>query len=108
MTIIELVKYFRQGGSYEEFCQNQLLDTESEVIEVYMSKPFDIKKPLQFFEIEKTGGTVEFIQDGISYFNLFDLYYFMDTIEESNTGTNKDLTDGKLSEIVFNYAINDA
>lgn len=56
MKLLELVKYFKEGGSYEEFCQSQSLNIEAEVVEIYMEKPFSIDNDLAFFEIEKTEG----------------------------------------------------
>lgn len=55
MKLAELIQFFRNGGSYEEFCQTQSLDTESEVVEIYMEQPVKIDNNLAFFEIEKTG-----------------------------------------------------
>ena len=54
MKFVELISYFKKGGSFEEFCQSKSLDFESEVVEVYMEKPFNLANDLAFFEIEKT------------------------------------------------------
>ena len=106
MKLIELVNYFRDGGSFEEFCQSQSLDKESEVIEIYMKKPLKLDNDLGFFEIEKTEGNIEYIHDDVEYSNLFDFYYFLDVIEDSNN--NKSLTDENIARLLYNYAINDA
>ncbi len=66
MKLVELVNYFRTGGSYEKFCQDKLLDVESEIVEIYMEKPFDLGNDLGCFEIEKTKGKIEYISK-ISY-----------------------------------------
>lgn len=108
MKLFELVKYFREGGSFEEFCETNSLDTESEVIEIYMEQPLDIDNKLAFFEIEKTEGKVEYEDKNIKYTNLFDFYYFLDSIEESKNAENKSLSNEKLTQLLFNYAINDA
>lgn len=108
MKLLELVKYFRNGGSYEEFCQKHSLDHESEVIEIYMKQPLKIDNDLGFFEIEKTEGNFEYSYDGIEYSNLFDFYYFLDTIEESNDAKNRSLSNEELTKLLYNYAINDA
>jgi hypothetical protein len=34
VKLIDLVAYFRNGGSFEDFCETQGLDTDSEVIEI--------------------------------------------------------------------------
>lgn len=108
MNLIELISYFRNGGSYEEFYQSRSLSLESEVIEIYMEKPFDLENIISFFEIEKTEGKREYTSNNVKYFNLFDFYYFLDAIEESNIGQNKSLTDQELASRLLSYAINNA
>ncbi|OJW02647.1 MAG: hypothetical protein BGO52_00600 [Sphingobacteriales bacterium 44-61] len=108
MKLVELVNYFRSGGAYEDFCQSQSLNTESEVIEIYMEKPFNLDNSLAFFEIEKTEGKNEYILNGVKYFNLIDFYYFLDSIEESNIDENASLTDNEIAKKIYDYAINDA
>ncbi|KFF18847.1 hypothetical protein [Chryseobacterium sp. JM1] len=108
MKLLELVQYFRSGGSYEDFCQIQSLDTESEVVEIYMEQPLKIDNNLAFFEIEKTEGNIEYSNNGMKYSNLFDFYYFLDAIEESNTGDNHALSNEELTKALYNYALNDA
>lgn len=108
MKLLELVNYFRSGGSYEDFCELQSLDQESEVVEIYMKQPLQIDNNLAFFEIEKTEGNLEFSYNGIEYLNLFDFYYFLDAIEESNNTDNKSLTNDEIAKRLYSYAINDA
>jgi len=108
MNLVDLVHYFKNGASYEEFCLSQSLDLESEAIEVYMKRPFDINNELAFFEIEKSNGKIEYFFEGASYFNLFDFYHFLDTIEESRYETNKHLADDEIARILLAYADNDA
>jgi hypothetical protein len=108
MQLTELVNYFRSGGSFEEFCQSQSLDHESEVIEIYMEKPFNFENDIFFFEIETTEGQVEFIHNEIQYFNLFDFYYFLEAIEESNSPDNQSLSNEIVASRLYKYAIADA
>jgi hypothetical protein len=108
MTITELIKYFRNNGNKNEFFENNSLDPESEVIEIYMREPFGIEKEIKLFEIEKTGGNLTYIHENIKYQNIIDFYYFMDFIEESKIGKHKYLTNEKLAKIFLNYCINDA
>ncbi|WP_299178599.1 hypothetical protein [uncultured Chryseobacterium sp.] len=108
MKLLELVNYFRNGGSYDEFCQTQSLNQESEVVEIYMKQPFKIDNDLAFFEIEQTEGNYEYLSNGEKYFNLFDFYYFLDAIEESNNNDNKSLPNEQIAQLLYNYAINDA
>lgn len=108
MKLVELVNYFRKGGSYEVFCQHHSLDIESEVVEIYMEKPFDIDNDIAFFEIEHTEGKSEYIFNGVKYFNLFDFFYFQDAIEESNNEKNVSLTDYEITKRLYDYSLNDA
>lgn len=71
MKLLELVKYFRSGGSYENFCNEQLLDPDSEIVEIYMEEPLDINGNLGFFEIEKTEGAYEFFKATIPILHWF-------------------------------------
>lgn len=108
MNLIELVNYFRKNGDIENFYQSHNLNSEAEVIEIYMSKPFSPKSEVSFFEIEQTEGSIEYKSHGIIYSNLFDIYFFKDFIEDSKKNKNSKLTDENLAEILLNYAINDA
>lgn len=108
MNLIELVKYFRKGGTYEEFCQENGLNFESEVIEIYTTKPYKLENDLAFFEIEKTEGKIEYHDNDKTYFNLFDFYFFQDAIEESHGHQNSSLPDETIAQKLFNYGINDA
>ncbi|MFP3591354.1 hypothetical protein [Chryseobacterium sp. SIMBA_038] len=108
MKLLELVNYFRSGGSYEEFCESHSLDQESEVVEIYMKQPLKIDNELAFFEIEKTEGNFEFSDNGTTYCNLFDFYYFLDAIEDSNNEENQSFTNEEIAKLLYNYAINDA
>ncbi len=108
MKLKELVNYFRKGGGYEEFCQTQSLNVESEVVEIYMEKPFDIDNELAFFEIEDTEGKAEYASNSVTYFNLFDFFYFLDAIEESKSEKNRSLSDEAIAKRLYDYAINDA
>lgn len=108
MTLTELINYFRATGNLKEFFENNSLDIESEVVEIYMKKPFNVENKIEFFEIEKTEGKIEFEADGIKFYNLIDFYSFLDFIEESKTQSQVKLTDKELAEKLLNYCIKDA
>ncbi len=107
MTLVELVHYFRSGGSLGKFCQSQRLSVDTEVVEIFMAKPFSIDNHLAFPEIEKTEGKTEYTCDGREYINMFDFYYFLDAIEESNSANNSHITDDTIAELLYNYAMKD-
>lgn len=108
MKITELVNYFRNEGSYDEFCHSKSLNSLSEVIEIYMEKPFKLENDLIFFEIEKTEGRREYVYNGLTYYNLFDFFYFSESITESNAGEYKSLPDNEIATMLLSYALNDA
>ncbi|MCF6408082.1 hypothetical protein L3C95_34660 [Chitinophaga filiformis] len=108
MKLVDLVHYFTNGGSYKEFCRSQSLELKSEVIEVYMEGQFDVNNEIAFFETEKTFGKVECVFNGTKYINLFDFFYFLDTIEESKSSENQAITDAEIASILLSYARDDA
>jgi len=108
MKLLELIDFFRDGGSFKEFCHLHSLHEESEVIEIFMEIPLDIDNELKYFEIEKTGGSTEYTDNGINYYNLFDFYYFLDAIEEANNNQKRSLYNEELAKLLYNYAIHDA
>ena len=108
MKLEDLVSYFREGNSYEDFCKQYSIDSQTEVIEVYMKKPFKLDSEIFFFEAEKTGDLIEYKFNDTLYYNLFDFYYFMDVIEESNESSNKNLKDLEIARVLLSYAIHDA
>ncbi|AJA69915.1 hypothetical protein HMPREF9714_01733 [Myroides odoratimimus CCUG 12901] len=50
MKLVDLVKYFRKGGTYQDFCKLYSLNVDSEVIEIYMETPFQIDNELFFLK----------------------------------------------------------
>ncbi len=108
MNLIDLITYFKESGNITKFYIENQLNLDSEVIEVYMQKPFDFEKEIHFFELEITEGLIEYIHEDVKYFNLFDFDYFFDYIEESNNELNKLKTNNDLAKILFNYSLNDA
>lgn len=88
MRLINLIKFFRQGGFFADFCKAQSLNQASEVIEVYAEKPVHLMSELGFFSIEETEGRVEFQSGGRRYQNLFDFFYFWMQLKKSVTAVS--------------------
>ena len=106
MKLIDLITFFRQGGTFEDFCQAEGLDEESEVIEIYAQEPVGLESELGFFAVEETEGQVEFQSKGVRYHNLFDFFYFLDVIEDISDSDEP--TDSELAQKLFTYAMKDA
>ncbi|NWK57811.1 hypothetical protein HW115_19485 [Verrucomicrobiaceae bacterium N1E253] len=108
MTITDLVKYFRNDGSFEDFCKSRSLNADSEVIEIFARTPVSKESSLEFFEIEKTEGSIQYSHDSVEYRNLFDFYFFQDAIEESKDEAHQTLKDSDVAVKLMSYALNDA
>jgi len=106
MKLVDLITYFRHGGTFEDFCREQSLNTEAEVVEIYAQKPVSLESQLGFFPIEETEGQAEFLSDGIEYQTLFDFFYFLDVIKELKG--NAIFEDAELAQNLLSYALNDA
>jgi hypothetical protein len=106
MKLIQLISYFRSGGTFEGFCKAQALNAEAEVIEIYAQKPVSLDSQLGFFPIEETQGHVEFEFEGLQYQNLFDFFYFLDVIDDIKG--NLLPGDVELAQNLLSYALKDA
>ena len=106
MKLIDLIAFFRRGGTFEDFCKAQALNAESEVIEIYAQEPVCLEAALGFFPIEETEGRVEFQSEGVQYQNLFDFFYFLEVIEDIKG--SEEPTDSELAQKLYSYAMNDA
>jgi len=105
MILEDLIKFFRNGKEFTAFCNEQSLDVDSEVIEVYMQKPFALEKEIFFFPIEETEGMVEYSHNGKVYYNLFDFYYFQDFIQDSMSTSH---STQELAKVLLKYAESDS
>jgi hypothetical protein len=106
MKLIDLIAFFRQGGTLEAFCKAQKLEEVAEVLEIYAQEPVSLEAELGFFPIEKTDGQIEFESEGVHYHNLFDFFYFLDVIEQVKG--SEEPTNSELARKIFAYAMNDA
>ncbi|SHG24809.1 hypothetical protein SAMN02787073_3785 [Chryseobacterium vrystaatense] len=105
MNLSELINYFRNGGSYKEFCHDQSVDQESEAVEIYMEQPLELNNTLAFFEIETTEGSLEFFKDGVRYYSLFGFPYLINVLEEIKNSDHQDLADKDIAELLYNYVM---
>lgn len=106
MKLIDLVTYFRHGGTFEDFCRTNALNAESEVIEIYAQDPVSLESQLGFFPIEETQGQAEFLSNGINYQTLFDFFYFLEVVESVKGKEKPD--DAELAQKLLSYALRDA
>ena len=110
MNLIDLINRFKKDQDFEIFCSEQSLNFDSESIQIYMQKAFDVKSDIFFFEDEVVKGLIEYKANGKIYHNLFDFYYFQDVIQDyiNNYNSLGKLSSEELASILLNYAINDA
>lgn len=106
MKLIDLISYFRSGGTFQDFCKTHGLNAESEVIDIYAVKPANLDSQLGFFPIEETEGHVEFLAQGLAYQNLFDFFYFLDVIKDVRDSSQPE--DAELARVLLTYALKDA
>lgn len=106
MKLIDLIGFFRRGGSYDAFCLANSLDANSEAIEIYGQMPLSMESALGFLPIEESKGKIQMEIDGAHYVNLFDFFYFQDVITDAKNTPEMD--DRSLAAKLMNYAIKDA
>ncbi|WP_116789414.1 hypothetical protein [Flavobacterium psychrotrophum] len=105
MTFPELINYFREeDGTYESFCKMQRLDGDAESVEIYMPKPFGLNSKLEFFKTDETGGKPQYSYNGSAFYNLFNFYYFLNALKESERDDNKVVSDIDLTLRLLDYA----
>ncbi len=85
MTLPELIHYFTEGNTYDDFCKAQGINRFAEV-EIYMQKPFGINGKVEFFKIEETAGRVEHYYNGSEFYVLFGFQYFLNAVKEADQG----------------------
>ena len=85
MTLPELIHYFTEGNTYDDFCKAQGINRFAEV-EIYMQKPFGINGKVEFFKIEETAGRVEHYYNGSEFHVLFGFQYFLNAVKEVDKG----------------------
>jgi hypothetical protein len=106
MKLIELITFFREGGTFEDFCKKHALNAESEVIEIYAQEPVSLEAQLGFFPIEETEGQIGFQSQGVKYHSLFDFFYFLDVMKDVKGRSEP--SDEELAQKIFTFAIKDA
>lgn len=108
MTLPELIEYFKEdGNTYQSFCRWQNLDSDAEAIELFMQKPFGLNNKVEFFRVEETAGRTQYSYNGSEFYNLFDFYYFLNAVKESERPENSYLTDIDLALKLIDYAEKD-
>ena len=106
MKLTELIAYFRQGGAFEDFCNKQGLNADSEVIEIYAQEPVSLESHLGFFPIEETEGRSDYESQDMKYRTLFDFFYFLEVIEDLKGVRVPE--DAELAQKLLSYALRDA
>ena len=108
MKLIELIKYLTNPEMLEGFFQEQGLNTESEVLLIYMKGELDLSSDISILEIEETDDDLIFEKDGIQYIQLFPIDYTMDLIEFDLNMKDKGYSDLEIAERLLEYRKYDA
>lgn len=108
MKLIELIKYLVNPEMLEEFFQEQRLNTESEVLLIYMKGDLDLASDISILEIEETEDDLIFEKDGEQYIQLFPIEYAKDLIEFDLNMKDKDYSDLEIAERLLEYRKYDA
>jgi hypothetical protein len=106
MTLTDLINHFKEGGSYEAFCNMQRLNIDADTLEIYMPKPFGLNSKLEFFKGDVTAGKSPYDYNGAEFYKLFDFFYFLNIIKR--TPLNESMTDIDLALRLLDYAEKDA
>lgn len=98
MTLPELITYFKSDdNTYETFCKMQRLDCDADAVEIYMPKPFGLNGKLEFFTADETAGKAAYSYNGSEFYSLFNFYYFLNAVKDSERPENKSLTEIDLA-----------
>lgn len=108
MNLTELVKYLLNpetlGLLYKEFKVNP----DSEALLIYLKNSLDLESDIFIFEIEETEDMLNYIKDGINYYQLFPLDYTIDLIESDLELKDRGYSDEYIAKRLLDYRLNDA
>lgn len=71
MKLTDLIDYLRSPNKLNQLLVEEQLNTDSEVIEIYMKDSLSLESEIKFFEIEETEDNLNFEKDGVTYVQLF-------------------------------------
>lgn len=108
MSLPELIEYFRNDGTYEGFCKLHRLESDADVTEIYMQKPYGLNNKLEFFKVEETAGKKLYNYNGSDFNYLFDFNYFLSAVKEADRPASRLTTDIDLALRLIDYAERDA
>ena len=104
MKLVGIIEFLRKGGTYSEFCHTHGINEGSEVVEMYMEKPFKIENDIVFFEHEVTNGAMKYFHKGRELYNLVDVYLFLEFVDASRHEGHK--SDSEIGYIFWSYLMN--
>lgn len=100
MTLPEIITYFNNGGSYENFMKSRGL-AAADGVALYAQKPFGLNSKIEFFSEGETAGMAEHSYNGSEFANLFDFTYLLNAIREAERNDVDEIT---LTLRLFDYA----
>lgn len=101
MTLPEIITYFNNGGSYENFMKSCGFAADADNVALYAQKPFGLNSKIEFFSEGETAGMAEHSYNGSEFANLFDFTYLLNAIREAERNDVDEIT---LTLRLFDYA----
>ncbi len=91
MTLPEIITYFNNGGSYENFVKSCGFAADADNVALYAQKPFGLNSKIEFFSEGETAGMAEHSYNGSDFYRLFEFTYLLNAIREAGRNELDDI-----------------
>ena len=108
MKLVDIIEYLRHSEKVTQLYDSSNLSSDSEAILIYMKDSLDLNSDLRLLEIEKTGDDLVFIENGVTYHQLFPVEHAVEILASYFSENEKKLDSVGLAKRLMDYRINDA
>ena len=108
MKLIDIIEYLRHSDKLGQLYDRSNLSRDSEAILIYMKDSLDLSSDLKLFEIGRTQDDLVFIEDGVTYHQLFPVDHAVEILASYISDNEKKLDNTELAKRLLDYRINDA